>query len=158
MNPNQRYLGEDSADSDSDVVMHMPDQIDAGVMNSNYIIEELLTLTDSSFDSEVEGDGDSDSECDAIINDRVRSNVDNVTKRKKFPLFRLVFNPEHLVFENNMLFTSPKQFKATITKYVVNGGWGVKFVKNDKVRVTVKCQPPCKFTAYLTKMSREMSW
>ena len=47
MNPNQRYLGEDSADSDSDVVMHMPDQMDAGVMNSDYIIEELLTLTDS---------------------------------------------------------------------------------------------------------------
>lgn len=121
MNPNQRYLGEHSADSDSDVVMHMLDQMDAGVMNSDYIIEDLLTLTDSSFDSEVEGDGDSDSEGGAIINDRVRSNVDNVTKRKKFPLFRLVFNPKHLVFEN-MLFTSPKQFKASITEYVVNGG------------------------------------
>ena len=46
----------------------------------------------------------------------------NVTKRKKFPVFRLVSNPEHLVFEKNMLFTSPKQLKATITEYVVNGG------------------------------------
>jgi len=31
-------------------------------------------------------------------------------------------------------------------------------MKNDKVRVRVKCQPPCKFTAYLAKMLREISW
>ena len=36
----------------------------------------------------------------------------------------------------------------------MNGGWGVKFVKNDKLRVRVKCQPP----AYLTKLPREMSY
>ena len=31
-------------------------------------------------------------------------------------------------------------------------------MKNDKVRVRVKCQPPCKFTAYLAKLPREMNW
>ena len=38
------------------------------------------------------------------------------------------------------------------------GRWGVRFVKNDKLRVRAKCQHPCKFTAYLAKMSREMTY
>ncbi|KAL0008860.1 hypothetical protein SO802_010362 [Lithocarpus litseifolius] len=75
-----------------------------------------------------------------------------------FPVFRLVSNPDDLVFEKHMLFTSTKQFKDAITEYAVKGGWGVKFVENDKVRVRAKCQPPCKFTAYLAKLPREMSW
>lgn len=32
------------------------------------------------------------------------------------------------------------------------------FVKNDKLKVKAKCQPPCKFTAYLAKMAREMTY
>ena len=57
-----------------------------------------------------------------------------------------------------MLFTLAKQFKEAITEYVVKGRWGVKFLKNDKVRVRVKCQPHCKFTTYLAKLPTEMSW
>ena len=38
------------------------------------------------------------------------------------------------------------------------GGGGMRFVKNDKLRVRAKCQPPCKFIAYLAKMSREMTY
>ena len=34
----------------------------------------------------------------------------------------------------------------------------MKFVKNDELRVKAKCQPPCKFTAYLAKLPREMSY
>ena len=34
----------------------------------------------------------------------------------------------------------------------------MRFVKNDKLRVRAKCQPPCKFIAYLAKMSREMTY
>ena len=33
----------------------------------------------------------------------------------------------------------------------------MRFVKNDKVRIR-ECQPPCKFTTYLAKMSREMAY
>ena len=32
-------MGEDNASSDSDVMMHMHDQMGDGVMNSDYIIE-----------------------------------------------------------------------------------------------------------------------
>ena len=84
--------------------------------------------------------------------------MDNVTRRKKFPVFKPVSNPEHMRFEKNMLFVSPQQFKDAITEYAVKGGWGVKFVKNDKVRVRAQCQPPCKFTAYLAKLPREVSY
>ena len=31
-------------------------------------------------------------------------------------------------------------------------------MKNNKLRVKAKCQPPCKFTAYLAKMSREITY
>ena len=156
MNPNQRYVGEDSNDSwDNDVEAKLPDQMGAGVVNSDYTSEELLSLTESSSSGD-EGVDDSDSEGDG---DAAHGHVDNVTRRKKkFPVFKPVSNPEHMRFEKNMLFVSPKQFKDAITKYAVNGGWGVKFVKNDKLRVRAKCQPPCKFTAYLAKLPREISY
>ena len=114
-----------------------------GVVNSDYTNEELLSLTESSISGD-EGVDDNDSEGDG---DAAHGHVDNVTRRKKFLVFKLVSNPKHMRFEKNMLFVSPKQFKDAITKYVVNGGWGMKFVKNDKLRVRAKCQPPYKFTA-----------
>ena len=64
----------------------------------------------------------------------------------------------NLRFEKDMLFISAKQFKDVITDYVVHGGWGIKFVKNDLVRVKARCQLRCKFVAYLAKMPREKSY
>jgi len=83
----------------------------------------VLSLTESSFNSEVQGDGDGDngSKGGATINERVVNNVRR--RRKKFSMFRPVSNTEHLVFEKDMLFTSAKQFKDAITEYVVKGGW-----------------------------------
>lgn len=137
MNPNQRYVSEDSASSDSEELMHMHDQMGDEVMNSDYTTKELLSLSESSSDGEVQGDGDNDSESDAIVNETVVNNVKR--RRKTFPVFRPVSNLEDLVFEKHMLFTSVKQFKEAIIEYVVKGGWWVKFVKNDKVRVRAKC-------------------
>ena len=50
INPNQRYVGEDSVSNDSEELMHMRDQMGDGVMNSNYTTKELLSLSESSFD------------------------------------------------------------------------------------------------------------
>ena len=153
MNPNQRFIGADSDDSwENEVDAPVPDQMRAGVMNSDYTSEELLSLTGSSDDGRVDdsgskGHGEGDHE-----------QVDNVTRRKKFLAFKPVSNPEHLRFEKDMLFISPKQFNDTIIEYAVCGGWGVRFVKNDKLRVRTKCQLPCKFIAYLAKMSKEMTY
>ena len=155
MNPNQQYVGEDSSDSwDNDVEATLPDRMGAGVVNSDYTNEELLSLIKSSSSGDERVD-DSDSESDG---DAAHGHVDNVIRRKKFPVLKPVSNPKHMRFEKNMLFISPKQFKDAITEYAMNGGWGVKFVKNDKLRVRAKCQPPCKFTAYLAKLPREMSY
>ena len=73
-------------------------------------------------------------------------------------MFKPVAKAEHIYFEKDMLFTTPKQFKATITDYVVHGGWGIKFVKNDLQRVRAVCQERCKFVAYLTKVPKESSY
>ena len=83
-------------------------QMGAGVMNSNYRSKELLSLTKSSSNSEGKGDGDSNNKGDGAINHGYGSNMNNVTKRKKLPVFRPVSNLEHLIFEKDILFISPK--------------------------------------------------
>ena len=54
-------------------------------------------------------------------------------------MFKLVAKAEHIRFEKDMLFTTPKQFKEAITDYDVHGGWGIRFVKNDLQRVIAVC-------------------
>ena len=73
-------------------------------------------------------------------------------------MFKEVAKVEHIRFEKDMLFTTPKQFKEAVIDYVVYGGWGIRFVKNDLQRVRVVCQENCKFVAYLEKLSREKSY
>ena len=73
-------------------------------------------------------------------------------------MFKLVAKAEHIYFEKDMLFTTPKQFKEAITDYAVHGEWGIRFVKNDLQRVRAVCQEGCKFVAYLTKVPRERSY
>ncbi|KAK9993852.1 hypothetical protein SO802_023555 [Lithocarpus litseifolius] len=146
-------IGEDSTDSwenqaEDDEVE--PGQMGGGVMNSNYESEELLSLDESSSTSE---DGDDLSDDDIPIVE-----VDNSSRRSKYPIFRPVAKAEHLRFEKHMLFISAKQFKDAITDYAVHGGWGIKFVKNDLVRVRAQCQPGCKFVAYLAKVPKEKSF
>ena len=123
-------IGEDSTDSwdnqaEDDEVE--PGQMGGGVMNSNYESEELLSLDESSLSSE---DDDDSSDDDIPI-----AEIDNSIRRSKYPIFRPIAKAEHLRFEKDMLFISAKQFKDAITDYVVHGGWGIKFVKNDLVRM-----------------------
>ena len=123
-------IGEDSTDSwdnqaENDKVE--PRQMGGGVMNFDHESEEMLSLDESSSSSE---DGDDSSDDDIPI-----AEVDNSIRRSKYPIFRPVVKVEHLRFEKNMLFISAKQFKDVITNYAVHGGWDIKFVKNDLVRV-----------------------
>ena len=146
-------IGDDSTDSwdnqtEDDEVQ--PEQMGGGVMNSDYESEELLSLDESESSNE---DGDDSSDDDIPI-----AEVDNSMRRSKYPIFRPIAKPKHLRFEKDMLFISIKQFKDAITDYAVHGGWGIKFMKNDLVRVRARCQPGCKFVAYLTKVPRENSF
>ena len=56
------------------------------------------------------------------------------------------------------MFISPKQFKDAITDYAIHGGWSIKFVKNDLMRVKARCQPRCTFVAYVAKVPRKKSF
>ena len=73
-------------------------------------------------------------------------------------MFKPVAKTEHIRFEKDMLFTTPKQFKEAVTDYAVHGGWGIRFVKNDLQRVRAVYQENCKFVAYLAKLPREKSY
>nr|POF22413.1 hypothetical protein CFP56_66024 [Quercus suber] len=148
-------IGEDSTDSwdnETDKVEFEPGQMGtAGIMNSDYESKELLSLDESSFDSD---HCDASSDDDNLAADEVGSSI----RRSRFPIFKLVAKTKHIRFEKDMLFISPKQFKKVITDYAVHGGWSIKFVKNDLVRTKVRCQLGCKFVAYLAKVSREKSY
>ncbi|XP_050260189.1 uncharacterized protein LOC126705325 isoform X1 [Quercus robur] len=146
-------IGEDSPDSWDNQAENAEveaGQMGGGVMNSDYESEELLSLDESSSGSE---GGDDSSDDDIPV-----AEVDNSIRSSKYPIFRPVAKAENLRFEKDMLFISAKQFKDAITDYAVHGGWGIKFVKNDLVKVRARCQPGCNFVAYLAKVPREKSF
>ena len=127
-------IGEDSAnswDNEANEVEVEPGQMGAGVMNYDYENEELLSLDESSFDND-HGDASSD-------DDNPAAEVDNSIRRSRFSIFKPVAKAEHIRFENDMLFISPKLFKKAIADYAVHGGWDIKFVKNNLVRVRARC-------------------
>ena len=85
MNPNQRFVGADNDDNwDNEIEVPVLDQMGVGVMNSDYTSEELLGPIESSNDGGVD---DSGSECHG---EGDHGQVDNVTRRKKFPVFKPV--------------------------------------------------------------------
>lgn len=88
----------------------------AGVMNSDYKSEELLSLDESSYDN-AHADASSD-------DDNPSAEVDT-TRMSRFPIFMPVAKAEHLRFEKVMMFNSSKQFKEAIIDYVFHEGWGI---------------------------------
>ena len=124
-----------------------------GVINSDCESEKLHSLEESSSGDDFGDDTDDGSE------DELRTLVGKGRgQRRTFLVFKPVAKAEHIRFEKDMLFTTPKQFKEAVTDYVVHGGWGIRFVKNDLQRVRAVCQENCKFVAYLAKLPREKSY
>ncbi|KAK9986881.1 hypothetical protein SO802_031832 [Lithocarpus litseifolius] len=160
LNHGVRDFVEDSSDSwdgKDDADVNEPGQMGAGLMNSDYESEELHSLVESSSDDELRYDSDDKSEGDnsTHMGDEREQKEE---QERKFPVFKPVAKAEHIYFEKDMMFTTPKQFKEAITDYAVHGGWGIRFIKNDLQRVRVVCQEGCKFVAYLTKLPREKSY
>ena len=124
LNHGVRDFVEDNSDSwdgkdDDDAIE--PGQIGAGVMNSNYESEKLHSLVESSSDDELGYDSDDDAEDDRSTHVRNGKGQKN-EEVKKFPVFKPVAKAEHIFFEKDMLFTTPKQFKEGITEYAIHGG------------------------------------
>nr|POF26682.1 hypothetical protein CFP56_36995 [Quercus suber] len=131
VNPDERKFVEDSSDSwdgsNEDVIESV--QMGVGVMNSDYDSEELHSLKESSSDDDI-GDDTNDSSEDELKTPMGKGKG----QKRTFPVFKPIAKVEHIRFEKDMLFTSLKQFKEAITDYVVYGGWGIGFVKNDLQR------------------------
>ncbi|KAL0013658.1 hypothetical protein SO802_000727 [Lithocarpus litseifolius] len=160
LNHGVRDFVEDSSDSwngKDDADVNEPGQMGAGLMNSDYESEELHSLVESSSDDELGYDSDDKFEGDnsTHVGDEREQKEE---QERKFPVFKPVAKAEHIYFEKDMMFTTPKQFKEAITDYVVHGGWGIRFIKNDLQKVRAVCQEGCKFVAYLTKLPREKSY
>ena len=127
---------EDSSDSwdgfDEDVTE--PVQMDVGVIKSDYESEKLHSLEKSSSNDDFRDDTDYGSE------DELRTPVGKgMGQKRTFPMFKPIAKAEHIRFEKDMLFTTPKQFKEAVTDYAIHGGWGIRFVKNDLQRVRAVC-------------------
>ena len=127
---------EDSSDSwdgfDEDVTE--PVQMDVGVIKSDYESEELHSLEKSSSNDDFRDD------IDYGFEDELRTPVGKgMGQKRTFPVFKPIAKAEHIRFEKDMLFTTPKQFKEAVTDYAIHGGWGIRFVKNDLQRVRAVC-------------------
>ena len=110
LNHGVRDFVEDSSDSwngKNDADVNEPGQMGANVMNSDYKSEELYSLVESLFDDDLRYD------CDDKFEDDNRTHVGDEREQKekqvrKFPVFKPVANVEHIYFEKDMLFTTPK--------------------------------------------------
>ena len=92
-------------------------KLSAVVINSDYENGELHNLEKSSFDDDIGDDIDDSSE------DELKTLVGKgMGQKRTFPVFKPVAKVEHIKFEKDMLFTTPKQFKETITDYAIHGG------------------------------------
>ena len=104
VNLEEREFVEDSSDSwdASDEDQTKPVQMGAGVINSDYESEELHSLEESSSDDDVGDDTDS-------FEDELKTPVGKGRGQKRtFPVFKPVAKAEHIRFEKDMLFTTPK--------------------------------------------------
>nr|POE84888.1 hypothetical protein CFP56_61293 [Quercus suber] len=125
-------LGQASKEQDSNKVMGSNAKIVTGLSDNDqpYESEELLSMDDD----------------------------DDNNATPPYPMFVPPTNPKHTNFVKGMLFISLEQFKNVVTNYAVHGGWGIRFKKNDKVRVKAIYQGGCKWIAFVAKMRDQMTF
>ena len=110
LNHGVRDFAEDSSDSwngKNDANVNESGQMGASVKTSDYKSEKLHSLVESSSDDDLGYD------CDGKFKDDNRTHVGDEREQKeeqvrKFPMFKSVANAEHIYFEKDMLFTTPK--------------------------------------------------
>lgn len=61
-------------------------------------------------------------------------------------------------WELGTFFSSKSEFNESITIYVVQYGKNLKFKKNGKQRVRVRCIDGCEWEAYCAKLPKEETW
>ncbi|XP_031130170.1 uncharacterized protein LOC116031942 [Ipomoea triloba] len=77
----------------------------------------------------------------------------------KFPVFRPKSEMKSPKFSVGLTFGTKAEFKQAVHNYALNNGKDLKFTKNDKCRMCVRCrQEGCPFKINLWKVKNAMSW
>lgn len=64
----------------------------------------------------------------------------------------------HYTWEVGMYFSTKGDFKEAIISYAFQSGRKLKFSKNDKIRVRVRCKYGCEWESYCAKFPNEDYW
>ena len=76
----------------------------------------------------------------------------------RFPTHKLLKNMSEYKWEVGTLYNTKEDFKEAISTYAVHVGKGLKFIKNDKERVRVRCKTNCDWEAYCAKLKGQDTW
>jgi hypothetical protein len=107
-------------------------------------IKENRGLSDDGYSTEIlESGGDSSEE--------------DIMSRAKFPTFEMPKKMVDYKWEVGTYFVTKEAFREAMTTYAVHSGKNIKFYKNDKRRVIVKCRM-CDWEAYCGKIPGEDTW
>lgn len=97
---------------------------------------------------------ESDNESEDLENG-CESEDNSGVRRKKYPMFKLQKDMSNYKWDVEMYFSIKGDFKEAITTYAVQSGRNLKFTKNDKIRVMVRCKDGCEWEAYCVKFPNE---
>src|ERR1051325_1138886 len=84
----------------------------------------------------------SDNESEDLVSE-CDSEDSNTTKRKKYPIFKLLKDMSNYKWEVGTYFSTKEDIKEAVTSYAVQSGRNLKYIKNDKIRVRVRCKDGC---------------
>uniref|UniRef100_A0A2N9EMB4 SWIM-type domain-containing protein n=1 Tax=Fagus sylvatica TaxID=28930 RepID=A0A2N9EMB4_FAGSY len=126
-----------------------------GDMESDEDLRDSLYFGQGGIEQERIKTGLSDND-EAYLSEELLS-MDDDDVRPQYPVYKPPKKAKYIKFEIGMKFNSLQEFKNAVTDYAVHGGHGIRFEKNDKVRVRAVCKKGCKWVAYAVKMAGEMT-
>ncbi|GMY10316.1 hypothetical protein FCV25MIE_05555 [Fagus crenata] len=126
-----------------------------GDMESDEDLRDSLYFGEGGIEQERIKTGLSDND-EAYLSEELLS-MDDDDVRPQYPVYKPPKKAKYIKFEIGMKFNSLQEFKNAVTDYAVHGGHGIRFEKNDKVRVRAVCKKGCKWVTYAVKMVGEMT-
>ncbi|KAL6290416.1 hypothetical protein ACE6H2_007926 [Prunus campanulata] len=157
----RRWRIEDSGDesdkeiyeTDNDAALDDNDLFDANIQSkfggvgNTYLPKDFVA-----FEDEEDSDGNNSEKGFHSPNN---SSSEEGERRRKYPEFCKsdLNNPK---FEKGMLFGSKEDLKTALKNYSVMGNYAIKFVKNDKRRLTAKCKN-CTWMLHASVMQLEQT-
>ena len=102
-------------------------------------------------DSEYDVAGRSNEDDDADSDDNLlMSDYEEVPIERKHPT-RFNIEDQRPYFSLRMTFANAAKVRESITKYCISRGVALKFVKNERNKIRVKCQDQCPFVLLVSK-------